>query len=514
LEDGGFFTGTVKDEYKVKKGRTSRDYDYSGNSDDPFDNFYDDNDDDYEEDNVCLDNCSNLWFECGTQTICGLGKDCGNCSNFGLDFVCSGSKCVEQNTCADNCSVFEYECGNHTICGQETNCGTCGIGFSCNSSSMCEEDYVCEDTCGTFNYECGNFTICDGLVNCGGCSSYGSTFVCNATGLCIDGYTCEDTCQTYNYECDSHTICGIEENCGTCGSGYSCNVSGMCEEDCTDTCVSLNFECGNQLVCGIGEDCGTCSDANVCTSDTCNAGTCAFNALCGLDGVCCASEGCSSDPDCAQSWETGMVSWWDFNGDANDGKGSNHGTVYGATQTSTGCKSGGCYDFDGNSDYIDVGTFSVSGSAITISAWANYEASTFGLDPRIISKAHGTATNDHVFLLGLDDTSSSSAEYRFRFTAGGSTLSHNEDTVSSPTGWKHIVGVYDGSNSKIYVNGVLKGSTSKTGSLLTNSDGVTIGKNPVTTELGWRYWDGKLDEIMIWNRALNSTEVNDLYGAF
>jgi concanavalin A-like lectin/glucanase superfamily protein len=516
MDDGVLTPGAVKDEYKIKRRRTyDNDYNYQYPEDveDPFDPFN-------SEEDSCNENCSNLGFECGSQTVCDLETDCGNCSDFGDGFVCSGSSCVAEETCEDNCSVFNFECGDWTVCGELTDCGTCGIGFTCNATGLCEEEYVCEDNCSILNYECGDWTICEELTDCGDCTSYGPTFVCNATGLCIDGYTCEDTCETYNYECGNFDICGDPTDCGDClsyGANYLCNISGLCEEICTDTCSSLGLECGTHMICGESTACGsTCTDGKVCTSDSCNAGTCEYNVLCGADGTCCASEGCTSDPDCPEYWETGIVSWWDFDSNANDKVGSNDGTTNGGVSlVSTDCKSGSCYNFDGSSGYIDVGTFSVSGSQITISAWANYDGSTFDLDPRIISKASGTATSDHVFLLGLDDFSSGTyAEYRFRFEAGGSVLSHNDGTVNPPTGWKHIVGVYDGSTSEIYVNGVSQGTLSKTGPLTVNSDAVNIGRNPVYGESSWRYWNGKLDEIIIWNRALNSTEVNDIYSYF
>ena len=173
------------------------------------------------------------------------------------------------------------------------------------------------------------------------------------------------------------------------------------------------------------------------------------------------------------------------------------------------------YDSDGYNEYLDVGTFYVSGNKLTIASWVKWEGSTYPVYPRTISKADGTDTNDHVFLLGLDDSSSTSATYRFRFTTTTGTLSYNAGAASPDNQWHHVVGVYDGITAKIYVDKVLVGSTSKSGNLQTNTNRVNIGRNPIGDAVnGERYWNGKLDEVMIWNRALSSSEISSLYGYF
>jgi len=468
LESGKQVTGDVKDIIKIKKKTT------------------------------CGETCSSLGFECGNQLVCAFSTNCGDCPN--ASFVCSGTTCVEQAGCTDTCSTFNYECDIHTICGGDQNCGSCGLGYSCNASGLCEED--CVETCNSLGYECGDWAICGASSGCGDCTVlYGPTYSCNSSGLCEEG--CTETCSSLGFECGNQSVCGETVNCSACGSGLTCNATGMCVSSCTDTCASLGYVCGD--VCG--ENCGSCDDSDECTTDSCSLGTCSNTAICTSDGTCCASAGCSSDPDCSEYWETGIVSWWNLDNDATDSVGSNDGTASGAYQTSSNCQYGdGCYYFDGINDYIDVGTFSVPGSAITISAWYNYEGTIFGLDPRILSKAIGTDTANHAFMIGLDDSTSTTASYRFRFTAGGTVISHNEGSATPNSGWHHLVGVYDGSNSEIYVDGTSQGTSPKTGALLENSWPVYIGENP---GMG-RPFEGRIDEVIIWNRALNDTEVSDV----
>jgi hypothetical protein len=338
--------------------------------------------------------------------------------------------------------------------------------------------------------------------------------VCES-GACVSDTPTEPACGDNFREageyCDGVDIAG--ETCSSFGydSGYlACNS--YCEFDISN-CYNENG--GEDPQCTLTST-YHCNNGDVWFYDTCGSPS-QVKENC-ITGQTCVVDMCVDDyvePPQADPWEIGIVSWWDFDLNANDKVGSNHGTINGgASLVSSGCKSGSCYDFDGNNDYIDVGTFSVSGNKLTIAAWAKWEGSSFSLDPRIISKADGVESSDHVFLLGLDESSGSAAQYRFRFTAGTSALSFNAGSAIPDNTWHHIVAVYDGSTARIYVDKILIGSNTKSGNLETNNNEVNIGRNPVGDYQGWRYWEGKLDEVMIWNRALSSSEITQLYDHF
>jgi hypothetical protein len=65
--------------------------------------------------------------------------------------------------------------------------------------------------------------------------------------------------------------------------------------------------------------------------------------------------------------------------------------------------------------------------------------------------------------------------------------------------------VYEGGDQKLYVNGSLDASFKKSGTITVNEDNLTIG---------WvdnnRYFDGIIDEVMIWSRALTEEELSGL----
>ena len=75
--------------------------------------------------------------------------------------------------------------------------------------------------------------------------------------------------------------------------------------------------------------------------------------------------------------------------------------------------------------------------------------------------------------------------------------------------WYHIVGTYDGSNFRLYINGVNQ---------VTTANGFTPGANTAGIRLMKRwdsgaYWGGQLSTVKIYNRALSSQEVLQNYNA-
>ena len=77
--------------------------------------------------------------------------------------------------------------------------------------------------------------------------------------------------------------------------------------------------------------------------------------------------------------------------------------------------------------------------------------------------------------------------------------------------WYHVVYVYDGDSTHLYINDVLKFTTKEIFSAFSNTSPLFIGKYSSVT---FPYWfNGVLDDIRIYNRALSVTEVNTLYTA-
>ena len=81
-----------------------------------------------------------------------------------------------------------------------------------------------------------------------------------------------------------------------------------------------------------------------------------------------------------------------------------------------------------------------------------------------------------------------------------------------PRTWVHLAGTYDGMNARLYVNGVEAASQPLTGTFAPDTTPLIIGGNGndasgVPTEL----FPGRLDEVMLYHRALSAAEIGRLY---
>ena len=195
---------------------------------------------------------------------------------------------------------------------------------------------------------------------------------------------------------------------------------------------------------------------------------------------------------------------------ASDSAGTQDGAIVGATWTSG--QIAGALSFDGKDDHVDLGGLDVTGSAMTLTAWFRADAfktpACGSSDCRIISKADGSGEGDHHWMLS-PISKSGAVRLRFRLRTGGKTdtLIASSGNLSTGT-WHHAAAVYDGSAMRLYLDGVEVGSRSKSGPLDTNGAvGAWIGGNPD----GSRYWDGAIDDVRIYDRALSASEIAALH---
>ena len=78
-----------------------------------------------------------------------------------------------------------------------------------------------------------------------------------------------------------------------------------------------------------------------------------------------------------------------------------------------------------------------------------------------------------------------------------------------PNKWHHVVGTYDGKEMALYVNNVLEGKTTSPINL-GESNTIRIGYWRDQNRQ-WYHYEGLIDEVIIYNRALSTDEVNTLY---
>lgn len=166
----------------------------------------------------------------------------------------------------------------------------------------------------------------------------------------------------------------------------------------------------------------------------------------------------------------------------------------------------GNFSFDGTDDYLDCGNnsalSSIGGtSSITVCGWVYYNSYGGGGQPYSVITAKGTPWT---WLL-----ENPSNKFRFRITAGGADVYVPDTSTHLLNTWYCVVGTYDGTSMKIYINGILKNTKSQTGVLGTNSITAKIG-----TYQGTNYnMNGQIPQVSIYNRALTAQEIQQNFNA-
>ena len=210
---------------------------------------------------------------------------------------------------------------------------------------------------------------------------------------------------------------------------------------------------------------------------------------------------------------SGLVGWWNFDEGsgttAADSSGNgNTGTLYNTpTWTTSGMNGGGLNFAAASSQYVNLGTNSSlaggSPSAITVSAWVKPTGSGY---EEIAARRDGSSLS---WMLWIDYTSDGRARFGTEVTSGPNPDYTVVSPYITPGVWTHIVGVYSISDGvlRIYVNGVAAGTTAGGGTINSSSQRTFIGAD------AWsgNYFNGTIDDVRIYNRALSASEVGRLY---
>ena len=167
-------------------------------------------------------------------------------------------------------------------------------------------------------------------------------------------------------------------------------------------------------------------------------------------------------------------------------------------------QSGDALNFNGTNDKVlinnSINTILDPLNTITAEAWVNSTNTTF--NGVIIGNYHNSTNTEMQFLLRRDfDTFTFWVNDGTGFKVVNSGL--GSVTINS---WQHVAGVWDGSSLYIYVDGVLKGiTTGVTGSsFASTNNSIAIGSNSYPEPFA-----GSIDEVRIWNRALNQCEIEN-----
>jgi len=234
----------------------------------------------------------------------------------------------------------------------------------------------------------------------------------------------------------------------------------------------------------------------------------------------------NGSPLTSMSGFTSLQGWWKLDASAtydgsnwtipDDSSNSNDGTSSGMTQANLvqsdlSFKSGYspfALDFDAaSSDYIST-TASISGfSSFTISAWANAETLTTA--DTLVGQWRNGNTSNSAFLMYLVSNT-----MHFYIGSGSSAILAGGDTTLSTGQWYHFCATWDGATTKLYINGVQESTTGSASSINTTTVDLLIGAYNNSAGTGVetaKTWNGQMSNVSIWNSALTSTQVTEIY---
>ncbi len=208
---------------------------------------------------------------------------------------------------------------------------------------------------------------------------------------------------------------------------------------------------------------------------------------------------CNFDP----SYMAGLISWWDFEENLYDKLGINNGEIFGADCNVTGKVGQGC-SFDGVDDYIEVASDSSldTTEGLAIVFWI-YPYTAQGITT-LLNKDKGESGYSVLLMNG---------EY-IKARAGETAFG---DPVETPTGsiilneWNHVVFNVNSTNQAIYINSNQAAIDDVTPPIGTSIINLTMGAKCDENGDCGEYYNGIMDEVMIFNRSISEREIDLLY---
>ena len=203
-----------------------------------------------------------------------------------------------------------------------------------------------------------------------------------------------------------------------------------------------------------------------------------------------------------------------------DGTGINNGTCSGTScPTNTTGKIEGAMSFDGVNDYVNItdnNNLDIT-NAITISTWVKIKTAGTNIAPNqyMLIKGNGAAQPNNQTAYGIFVVNSGASDYLTFELSDGTSLydipSSNGLMLSdfNSNDWYYLAGTWDGTTMKMYKNGefVVGANKTFTGTINTISKNLYLGMAGDSS----RFFNGSIDEVTIWNKALSSGEVLALY---
>lgn len=221
----------------------------------------------------------------------------------------------------------------------------------------------------------------------------------------------------------------------------------------------------------------------------------------------------------------GLIAYYPFSGNANDLSGNNlNGIVSGAILTADRFgKANSAYSFHRSKITVADNNLLDFTNNFSLCAWFKSDNKPDSLGQGIIGKARNDGGGGYSLELGhpgnLFGVQPNFPAVGFGINTGispyGAGTTYHEDNIIN--GWHFMVGTYDGAKIRLYVDGIIRDSSS-TNVVFPNFNrpfyiGRTLGSVDGPTPPGdtVRYFYGKIDDVRLYNRPLNKLEVQVLY---
>jgi hypothetical protein len=204
-----------------------------------------------------------------------------------------------------------------------------------------------------------------------------------------------------------------------------------------------------------------------------------------------------------RSYPGSGTTWTDLSGY------NNHGTMVNATYSSEGS---GSIDF-GTPNYVTIphDTSYKPSTTLTVGMWFKPESRPyFG---KLLSLPYSETWSSPYVAYNMSQTYTTTGKPSFDLTTAGG-ISYATATTAIDNGtWCYMVGTYDGSNMRIYINSTLEDTTAKSGNIDYNgADSVlTLGRQGES--LTGEYCDSKTAIVHIYNKTLSQTEITQNFNA-
>jgi hypothetical protein len=218
---------------------------------------------------------------------------------------------------------------------------------------------------------------------------------------------------------------------------------------------------------------------------------------------------------------SGLVGWWPGNGNVHDAVAGNDGQLAGDATFAPAVVNQG-FKLDGFSDYVEIpDSPALKPAQVSVEAWVRFDSLTtpivsqfgaVGLEYIVFKKNTRTFNFEAYALRKQRQSGVDRLAFSIGDVTGIGTLAVALSTTPIVVGeFYHVVGTYDGSHVRLYVNGSLEGEAPTAVPIDYGTRPVFIGTSGETV------FDGKLngvvDEASIYNRALDLSEVAALYAA-